>query len=211
MFWKQFSSIIVPLFILVPIIIGLIKHHTVPFTFKIIWYYLLVTAVINTAATITGRVFHSNNMPFFHLYTFIEGLMLIWFYQQLFEHDKRKWFVYLQIAFGVFCIINALFIQSIYLYASYTRYAESIICILFALKYFAQLAQLDAKPLKIPAFYFNTGIFLYFSGSFILFIFSNLILQKLPASTMLIFWTGHSILVLLMYVLFSIGFIKCKR
>jgi hypothetical protein len=150
-------------------------------------------------------------MPFFHLYTLIEGLMLIWFYQKLFSDDKRKLFVYVQIIFGVACIINALFVQGLYLYASYTRYAESIICILFALKYFAQIAQLEVRPLKMPGFYFNTGIFLYFSGSFILFIFSNLILQKLPASTMLIFWTGHSILVLLMYVLFSIGFIKCKK
>jgi len=211
MFWKQFSSIIVPLFILVPIAIGMIRYKVLPLNLKIIWYYLLVTAVINTVATIIGRVFHSNNMPLFHLFTLIEGLMLIAFYRHLFKEDKKKWFLYLQIAFAVFCILNALFFQSIYLYSSYTRYVESIVCILFALKYFAQLAQSDNKPLKIPDFYFSTGVFLYFSGSFILFIFSNFILQKLSASTMLIFWTGHSSLVLLMYVLFSIGFIKCKK
>jgi hypothetical protein len=211
MFWKVFSSIIVPLFILVPIFIGLLKIRILPATFKIIWFYLLITAVISTAATIIGRVFHINNMPLLHLFTLIEGLMLIWFYRYLFNESKKKWFFILQIAFGTFCILNALFFQSIYLYSSYTRYAESIICILFALKYFAELAQSDIKPLKLPAFYFNTGIFLYFSGSFILFIFSNLISQKLSASTMLIFWTGHSTLVLLMYILFSIGFIKCKK
>ncbi len=211
MFWKQFSSIIVPLFILVPIIIGLVKYRQLPFALKIIWFYLLVTAVINTAATIIGRVFHSNNMPLFHLFTLIEGLLLIWFYQHLFGEEKKKWFLYLQAGFTIFCVLNALFLQSIYLYSSFTRYVESIICILFALRYFAQLAQSDTRPLNIPYFYFSTGIFLYFSGSFILFIFSNFILQKLSASTMLIFWTGHSSLVLLMYILFSTGFIKCKQ
>jgi len=211
MFWKTFSSIIVPLFILVPIITGLIKYKILPFNFKILWFYLIVTAVINTAATITGRVFHSNNMPFFHLFTLLEGLMLISFYKYLLREDKRKWFIYLQVTFAMICILTALFFQSIYLYSSYTRYTESIICILFALNYFARLATMDIKPLTLPAFYFNTGIFLYFSGSFILFIFSNLILQKLSPSTMLIFWTGHSTLVLLMYILFSIGFIKCKK
>lgn len=211
MFWKTFSSIIVPLFILVPIIAGLIRYRTLPFHFKIILFYLLMTAVINTAATIIGRVFHANNMPLFHLYTLAEGLLLIWFYRHLFTEDRKKVYIILQIAFAIFCIMNVLFLQSIYSYSSYTRYTESIICILLALKYFAQIALADAKPLKLPAFYFNTGIFLYFSGSFILFIFSNVILQRLPASTMLIFWTGHSSLVLIMYILFSIGFIKCKK
>lgn len=211
MFWKTFNSIVVPLLILVPIITGLCRYKTLPFNLKIVWFYLLIAAVINTAATITGRVYHANNMPFLHLYTLIEGVMFIWFYQYLANEDKKKWFFFLQIAFVTFCLLNALFFQSIYLYSSYTRYVESIICILFALKYFAQIALSDNKPLKLPAFYFNTGIFLYFSGSFILFIFSNFISQKLTASTMLIFWSGHSSLVLLMYVLFTIGFIKCKK
>ena len=211
MFWKQFNSIVVPLTILIPILIGLFRYKSLSFNFKIIWLYLLATAVINTAATIIGRVYHANNMPLVHFYTLIEGVLFIWFYQYLSREGSRKWILILRITFALFCVLNALFFQSIHLYSSYTRYAESIICILFALKFFAELALSDNKPLKLPAFYFNTGIFLYFSGSFILFIFSNFISQKLSASTMLIFWSGHSSLVLLMYILFSIGFIKCKK
>jgi hypothetical protein len=211
MFWKVFNSIVVPVTILIPIISGLYKYKILPFSLKIIWFYLLSTAVINTAATIMGRVYHVNNMPLVHFYTFIEGLLFIWFFQFLSSEANRKWFIILQLVFACFCILNAAFFQSIYLYSSYTRYTESIICILFALKYYAQLALSDNKPLRLPTFYFNTGIFLYFSGSFVLFIFSNVISQKLSPSTMLIFWSGHSSLVLLMYILFSIGFIKCKK
>lgn len=212
MFWKVFSSIIVPLFILVPIVIGSLKIKTLPFNLKIIWFYLLITAVISTSATIIGRIFHSNNMPLLHLFTLIEGVMFIWFYKCLSQSNKKnKWFIFLQTGFVIICILNALFFQSIYAYSSYTRYVESIICMLFALNFFANIAASDTKPLKLPAFYFNTGIFLYFSGSFILFIFSNFILQKLSASDMLIFWSSHSTLVLLMYIFFSTGFILCKK
>ena len=187
MFWKVFSSIIVPLFILVPIVIGSLKIKTLPFNLKIIWFYLLITAVISTSATIIGRIFHSNNMPLLHLFTLIEGVMFIWFYKCLSQSNKKnKWFIFLQTGFV-------------------------IICMLFALNFFANIAASDTKPLKLPAFYFNTGIFLYFSGSFILFIFSNFILQKLSASDMLIFWSSHSTLVLLMYIFFSTGFILCKK
>lgn len=212
MFLKQFSSIIVPLFILVPILAGIIKLKSLPFNIKILWYYLLVTALINTSATIIGRIFHANNLPLLHLFTLIEGVMFISFYKLTLKgNEKSRPFILLQLAFIVFCIINALFLQSIYTYSSYSRYTESIICILFALNYFARIATSDSKPLKLPTFYFNTGIFLYFSGSFILFIFSNIILQKLSASTMLLFWTGHSTLVLIMYIFFTIGFTLCKK
>ena len=212
MFWKSFNSLIAPLCILIPIIAGLIKFRSLPFNLKLIWYYLLVTALINTIATIIGRVYHINNLPLVHLFTLAEGLMLISFYKHTLDPDNQnRLYVLLQVAFLAICILNALFFQSIYLYSSYTRYAESIICILFALNYFAKIATLDLKPLKLPNFYLNTGIFLYFSGSFILFIFSNMITYKVSLSNFLIIWNIHACLVVFMYLLFSIGFIICKK
>ena len=209
---KLFISVIVPLFILVPIITGAIKFTQLPASVRLLWYYLVATALINTAATIVGRGFHTNNMPILHLFTLLEGLMLFWFYQQITDPGKMKnGYKILLAAYFLTCLLNAAFIQSIYVYSSYTRYLESIICMLFALNYFARIAALGTRPLEAPLFYFNAGIFLYFSGSFVLFIFSNVILQKLPPSTMLIFWTIHSSFVMVMYLLFSTGFILCKK
>ena len=210
MFLKQFSSVIVPLFILVPIIIGLARYKVLPLNAKILWYYLLIAALISTSATIIGRVYHANNLPLLHLFTLIEGVIFIQFYKIEFN-GNAKLYNLLSLTYIIFCIVNAAFLQSIHTYSSYTRYAESIICILFALNYFAKIATLDVRPLKLASFHFNTGIFLYFSGSFILFIFSNVILQKLSASTLLLFWAGHSALVLIMYIFFSIGFSLCKK
>lgn len=212
MFWKTFNSIIAPLCILIPLISGLIKFKTLPFNLKIIWYYLVITALINTTATITARIYHVNNLPLIHLFTLAEGLMLILFYKYTLESGKKKkWYNFLLIAFLTICIVNALFFQSIYTYSSYTRYAESIICMLFALNYFAKIAALDLKSVKSPNFYMNSGIFLYFSGSFILFIFSNLITYKVSVTNFLIIWNIHASLVILMYLFFSFGFILCKK
>ncbi len=212
MFWKNFNSIITPLCILIPIIAGLIKFKVLPFNLKLIWYYLVVTALINTAATIVARVYHKNNLPLVHLFTLVEGLMLISFYRYTLDSNKKKkWYNLLQIAFVAICIINALFFQSIYTYSSYTRYTESIMCMLFALNYFAKVAALELSVVKLPNFYINAGIFLYFSGSFVLFIFSNLITYKVSLTNFLIIWNIHASLMVLMYLFFSFGFILCKK
>lgn len=209
---KTFNTIIAPLCILIPIITGLIKYKALPFNIKLIWYYLVLTALINTAATILGRVYHLNNLPLVHLFTLVEGLMLISFYKYTLDSNKKnRWYSFLLIAFLAVCVINALFLQSIYTYSSYTRYAESIICMLFALNYFAKIAALELKPLKLADFYINAGIFLYFSGSFILFIFSNMITYKVSLSNFLIIWNIHATLFVMMYLFFSIGFILCKK
>lgn len=211
MFWKTFNSIVVPLSILAPVIIGAYKYKILQSSFKIIWFYLLITAVINTGATITGRVFHINNSPITHVYTAIEMIMLIWFYRKLLEIKKSgNWFLILQIAFVLACIINAVFFQSIYTYCSYTRSIESMICMLFSLNYFAKIASSDKSILKDAGFYFNAGIFLYFSGAFMLFIFSNLI-TNLSLSDFLVVWSIHAALVLLMYLFFTFAFILCKK
>ncbi len=212
MFWKTFNSVLVPLFILIPIITGLYRYKTLPFKFKIICYYLLVTAVINTAATIMARVFHTNNSPITHIYTAIEMTMLVWFYKNLLEiKSSKKWYNILQIAFILICIVNAVFFQSIYTYCSYTRSLESIICMLFALNYFAKIASADTRVLKDAGFYFNTGIFLYFSGAFMLFVFSNFLVVKLSKPDFLIIWNIHACLFLLMYIFFTIGFSLNKK
>ncbi len=128
--------------------------------------------------------------------------------------NVNNWFyILLPAAFTILCIINALFFQSIYTYSSYTRSVEAIVLMMFALSYFAKLAtgNLEKKSGRQPDFYFNAGIFLYFSGAFMLFIFSNFIAANLSKSNFLIIWNIHAALLLLMYILFSIAFLKCKK
>ena len=210
---KIFMSVFVPWSIILPILIGLIQLKKMPYTGKIIWYYLLVAAVVNFAATYIGRSLHKNNLPLIHIYTLVEMVFFIWFYKHLFKAPKQnKLYIILPIAFAALCSINALFFQSIFTYSSYTRSLEAIICILFALKYFAHLAtnSKSEKIILLPTFYFNAGIFLYFSAAFMLFVFSNFIF-KLAQSSYYIIWVMHGGFLICMYLFFTAGFIVCKK
>jgi hypothetical protein len=206
-------SVLVPWCIFLPIVIGLLKFKLLPKNARIIWYYLLVSAVVNFAASFIGRRLHLNNLPLIHVYTAIEGVMFCWFYKITLEAPKSNpLYRWLPVLFVLLCIINALFFQSIYSYSSYTRSLEAIFCILFALNYFAR-AITDNKGkelILLPAFYFNAGIFIYFSGAFMVFVFSNFIFN-LSDSNYYIIWVIHAGFVLCMYLFFATAFLLCKK
>lgn len=211
----NFIGVIVPLSILLPFFIALIRWRYLSPEARFVFLYLLVSAIINITAAIVGKVFHRNNMPLVHILTVAELIIFLLYYRKLLGGKKRtRLYVALAFAFVAFAVANALFLQSIYAYSSYTRSVEAFICMLFALNFFAKLASGNlpaGKILRMPDFYFNVGIFLYFSGAFMLFIFSNFIITTLSKTNFFIIWNIHGSLVLLMYLLFSAGFILCKK
>ena len=212
MFSKIFVSIIVPLTILVPILSGVVCYRKLTAYAKTIFWYLVISAIVNTIGTFLGRVWHVNNLPLIHLFTVIEMLFLFAFYRNILNIARNnKWFNILIGAFIGINLVNILFFQSIYQYNSYTRTIEAFICILFSLNYFAKLAATETKVTVLPGFYFNTGIFLYFSGAFMLFIFSNFLISKLSTANFLILWSIQAGLFVIMYIFFTIGFILCKK
>ncbi len=203
-------GVIVPASILLPIFFALVRWKSLTLERKILFWYLIMSGIINLAATLIGKYWHQNNMPLVHILTVLEVLILLRFYKKLLSHRKKN-NLYFGIAlfFITLCIVNALFFQSIYTYCSYTRSLAAILLMVFAMNYFAKVAaeSEDIKIITFPEFYFNTGIFLYYSGAFILFIFSNFTLINIKSKDdFLIIWCFHASLIFLMNILFSIGF-----
>jgi hypothetical protein len=211
----DFAGVILPLSMLLPLFIAVFRWRFLTPQAKYLFLYIMVTVLINFVAIVIGVYLHKNNMALVHLLTVTDVVILLFYYKALFNHqNKIQLYLCLSAVFIIFCIINAIFFQSIYTYSSYTRSVEALICMLFALNYFARLASdigTQVKIIRQPDFYFNAGIFLYFSGAFMLFIFSNFVITGLTKSNFLIIWDIHGGLLLLMYLLFSMGFLLCKK
>ncbi len=156
-------GIIVPLSILLPLIAGLIKYRQLGFAAKVVYWYLVMYAIFTGLALIIGKHYHQNNLPVGHLFTVIELGAIVFYYKILFSAGSKNRLYYgIVIFFSLLCIVNAIFFQSIYTYNSYTKSIEAIICILFAMKYFASIASGNDSSKKIlasPGFYFNAGFF----------------------------------------------------
>jgi len=204
-----YISVIVPACVVIPIAIAFIRYRKLAFSLKPVVVYLLVAGITNLIASMLAHN-SINNMPLLHLYTVVEFLLLAAFYRRIFESTLLKITNWMCIVFPLLCLLNALFVQSIYSNPTITRSAESFLISTLAVCWFFRMPETgkDAANLHEAQFPINTGILLYFAGAFFLFLFARM-LQYKPGDIMI--WRIHATLVLLMYLLFSAGFLRSKN
>lgn len=148
-----------------------------------------------------------NNLPYLHLYTSLEFLTISLFYWRTLRHYySTKVLIITIVAFLVFAIMNAFFIQGLENFNSYARSIECIIIISFSLLYyFMMLSELSIKdPIKSTDFWLNTAFLIYFAGSFVLFILSNLLTSQ-SREVNIMAWGMHSFLLAILHIFISLG------
>lgn len=198
--------------ILVPVLIAIIFFRRFNAALKVLCIHLFIAC----ATEISSYVLMErgiNNLPLLHVYTLTEFLLLYLYYDLIFGNTFPKWLLRsIAAAFLLFSVINSLFIQSIYTFNSYARGLEALLLIIFSLMYFYKLSlpsQID-KEVMAPATWISSGILIYFSGGFILFILSNYILPMGHVLNRQI-WAIHSFLSILLYVLVAIGLWRARK
>jgi len=202
---------IVPGSILLPIAVLIPKLRDTPAYIKLLFYYLVISALVNATCIIMAR-YNTPNLWMIHIQTTLESLLLLWFFRYIIRNPVvLKVILALMIGFPLFCVLNLLFIQGIHNYPSYTRPFEALIFIALSMFYWVQESEEDIHWAAIPANWFVTGLLLYFSGAFFLFLFQNYLIKFVTNDVIYIVWYVHATLVMLMYILFAIGFQKCKK
>jgi hypothetical protein len=206
------TGAIVPLSILLPLFYGFLRWEQIGQSGKVVIFYLLISAFINLGADLL--LFNrAANLPLLHVYTAIEFIVLSSFYKHLLQSRRSTLILTIsQVVFLLLCVINAIFFQSPLTFNSYSLSAGALGMMLMAVNYFAKLATASSgqRVSNQPEFWFNTALFLYFSGSSMLYIASNFLLQVSRKEFQLL-WNIHAFFVFFMYILFTIGFIKCKK
>lgn len=196
--------------IVIPIICGLILYKHLPAYGRVLLSYLFLSILAELLSSYLGSA-KINNMPVLHIYTVAQFLLIIWFFKEVFSSALISRYLYIiAVAFVLFAICNTLFIQSIYEFNSYSRSTEAIIIILICLYFFKQQLSKEIAWTKEPMTWFVLGFFIYFSSSLTIFIVSNVVLS-LSIYFEWIMWNIHATIELIMYLLFTRGFIACKK
>jgi hypothetical protein len=206
-----YMVIIVPITIIAPLAVGLPKFNHGSPTIKLLILYLLLSGIFNLGAAILAAK-RINNLPFLHLFTAFELIILCLFYKHVFNSKKITRVIYtLMSVFFIFSIINSFFFENVFTYNSYARSLEAIIILSIALYYFKNSLDryTNDTVTQKPLFYFNSAFIVYFGGSFFLFISANLIRKNIVLNTVM--WNIHATLVLIMYILFTIGLLHVKK
>jgi hypothetical protein len=207
-----YMGVIAPSFILVPIGIAIKKYRTIPPEIKVLFYSLVVSVALYVTSTLLATN-HISNTFVIHADTIIESLFLSRFYYIISHRPVvRQWIRWLAILFPLFCCINILFLQDLYHHNTYSRPLEAIIFISLSMNYWWHTGNSEAADswVNMPLNWIISGLLLYFSGALFLFVFSNFLAYRYSTAVNLLAWNMHATLLIIMYLLFAIGFIKYK-
>lgn len=176
---------------------------------------LLVYLVLSAFTQVISFTFWKlriNNLPILHIYTVLEYLVLIQFYRFLLKGVFTSvFFLILSALFPVFSIVNSLFFESIFTFNTMARSLEALILIFMAVNWFVKIVAEDENERERyrGINYINMGLLVYFSGSIVLFAFSNQI-SVLSQNFYMNIWTLHTLLTVQLYMLITIGLWKAR-
>jgi hypothetical protein len=206
-----YLTYIVPGSILIPLIWFASGYRRMGAPERLIALYLLISGLINLAALLLST-HNLSNLWLLHIYTAVEGTLLLLFFRVILANRKiRRVILLLVVAFPIVCLLNALCWQSSAVFNTYTRPVEALLCVGLAACYWLQdSGEHHDKWGSDPRNWEVTGLFIYFASSFLLFLFSNVLLSRSasPANSRLwdLLWAAHATLVLVMYLLITVGF-----
>lgn len=199
--------IISSLSVFIPLIVFIVRANRGMDTFqRLVGLYVLVGALIEvTMSLLFTSDIRFNNMPILHAYTVFEFGLFCWIIGKQINLSARirslliAGFVVIEVALDIW-------VQPITEINSIIRSIESIILITLVILYFRQIMQRMEVPHleKAPEFWVATAILLYFSGSLVIFAFSNYMHLKDPNLNLNI-WTIHAVPNIILNLLLAIG------
>lgn len=151
-----------------------------------------------------------NNMPLLHLYVAGGFVLLALFYQKVLDgFINKKIILAITVFFLLASLINSIFIQTIYTFNSYALTVEAIIIIILSLSTFFLMLNDIVRQHRLGLVkslnWINSGLFVYYSSSLLIFYFGNLITHFLSKESSLYTWVLHSFFSMIMYICFFIG------
>ncbi|MFT3677471.1 MAG: hypothetical protein QM781_16360 [Chitinophagaceae bacterium] len=208
-----FAGILVPASAVIPVLVAFGRRQHLAARHWILFAYLIVALLGNILARYLAQQ-GLRNTPLFHLHTIVEMVLFCLFFRTLFRGKKiRSIIIAAAILFTLYSIVNFVFLQSIYSFNTYTRPIEAIMLILLCVAYWWKTGVTENnKPwTEVADNWAVSGILFYFSSALFLFIFSNYLLQHVSKQANILVWNIHAGIVLLMYLLLTVTFLKSDR
>jgi hypothetical protein len=201
-------SVLVPSAIVLPVSAAIVRHKRWKAPEKNIFFYLVFSGVFEVIATSMARR-GINNMPLMYLYTIMEFCILGFTLRCFFTNKKvRILLTWLIIFFPVITIAYIYFTASLFAFNTIPRFVSSLILMVFCLYFLIEnLVNIHTYN---SAFKFSivVGLLIYFSSSSTLF--GLITYVPLYKTINTFFWTMHATLELIMYLIFTVAYIRLK-
>ena len=195
--------------VVIPVILGILYFKNRTNALKILSAFVVVgllTELINNICFYN----QINNMPVFHVYTYIEFTVISSIFFLILESKRLKMTVIgLMLAFYIFSAINLIYWESLIDFNSNQFAVEALIIFTYCITYYSQLMK-NPEIIHLenhPYFILVSGYFIYFSGTFTLFISSKELLLTNNEG----YWMLNSILNTLLNITYAIVLWKSRK
>ena len=209
--WPRILILTASYFIVVPVAIGILRFRHLGTAMKAMACYAFLGGLTQLASSYLNGL-HYNNLWLLHFYTPLEFACILWFYSIVLQgFIKKAVFLWSAVGFAVLSALNSQFLQHPETFNTYARSLEGLLVILLCLIWcYRTLLEMKIRRLEQdPVFWVNTGFLLYFSGTVLLFAFSNYIVGINRALNLYI-WAFHALFSLLLYFFITIGLWKAQ-
>lgn len=183
------------------LIIGLIRFRKLG-QIQVIIFFLCLLLLVNDSITLLLKSRGEQNVWVYHLFVPI-GFVLMFKIYSLAIEKGRKVFKYISFLFLAFSLLNSVFFQKPPQFNSNAVIMASFAYILISIYFFfiSIKSQIETEDDKSTMIWFNTGVLLSYSGTFVLFLFSEkILLLKVSSELLLAGWVLNTIL----YILFEV-------
>lgn len=183
---------------------------------KIFSLFLFLSAVIQGTSVVL-YLFDMNNMPFLHMYTSVGGVLLILFYRAILKkYLSERILAWLAVLFVLFSVLDSLFYEHIFSFNRYALILQSMIMLILGIATFSLLLQekshLENELLRKSINWINSGMFIYFCSTLILYYFDDYLEQiNIDYINFRLLWILHSLFTVTMYSCFFIGLWKSPK
>lgn len=194
-------------------IVGCFRYKYFTKEIKIIFYFVAF-GVLTEIYTKFHQIYITKiTAPIGHFYYPASTLILGWFYLQVLRNFvKPVYILAILFIFITYSIINSIFIQGLFEFASLVASIEALIVFLFSVAFFTKV-MVEAKITKLvsePLVWINSALLFYYAGNFFYYSFFNLrLLASKEIALLAIKFFGFLNLVL--YLVISIGFLMVNK
>lgn len=170
---------------------------------------VFITAALELLVIILSK-YGINNMPYFHLYTYIEFSFLFIIYITLLKTVWQRVVLFFgAVIFGLFSVVNLMYWESILEFNSNQRYVEGFIVMIMCVLFFLDLLN-RAEFVKLesyPYFWLTAGFLTYFAGTLIVFY----LVRRLESESVDFYWGVHGVLNIMLNSCYALTLWKGRR
>lgn len=200
----------------VAVLIGTLTYSRLSPGIRLFWYYLVMALVIEVLAKYNAYILKKDNVYLLHIYTFFEFLTLSLFFRKTLALPPlwRRIFLWGIIAVAIMLAVYSFMDIQVWhqekivrqYFHFYSKITTNFLILFFCVLFFLRLAGGKIPSDSKVLFWLYSGLLIYFSGSFVIFMAINELIRT-PLSKSIVLWLLNAALTFLFYGIINAAFL----